>query len=129
MGSLGVVEVQPAADSVFSGAGLTEVPGVEAFLVQGAVDTLHLTVLLGHTHGDELVANPPLAQGLFEGVGLLHVGEEDIGELHAVVGLHFLDGEGVGPQHAFQEESGGLWGEFLRDPGHLWRRVQSSMAV
>ena len=67
-------------------------------------------------------------KGLLKGVGLLHVGEEDIGELHAVVGLDLLDGEGIGPQHAFQEEVL-AWGVSSQLTQATWRRVQSSMAV
>ena len=36
---------------------------------------------------------PDWARALLEGVGLLHVGKEDLGELRAVVGLDFLNGE------------------------------------
>ena len=74
----------------FLGLGLAKGPGVETLLVQGAVGSFHLAVLLRLAHRDEPVADAPLGQGLLEGVGLPHVGKEDIGELRTVVGLHFL---------------------------------------
>ncbi len=56
---------------------------------------------------------------LLKRVGLLHVGEEDTGELHTTVRLHLLDGEGEGPQHVLQETGASLRGEIGGDLGVL----------
>ncbi len=110
VGALGVVEAKPAGDGVDSGAGLTEGTRVETLLVQGTVGAFHFAVLLGHPHGDELVVDAVGLEHLLKGVGLLHVGEEDIGKLHTVVCLDLLDGEGIGSQHVLQEPDAGLGG-------------------
>lgn len=119
MRPLVVVEGEPAADGVLPGAGLAEGSGVEALFVQGVVRALHFAVLLGHSHRDELVVDSVGLEGLLKGVGLPHVGEEDIGELHAVVGLDLLDGEGEGAKDMAQEKPAGLKGELRADPGQL----------
>jgi hypothetical protein len=60
------------------------------------MDALDLTVLLGLSHRDELVADLFGSQRFLEGVGLLHMGEEYVGELCAMIGLDLLEGEREG---------------------------------
>jgi|TARA_B100000315_G_scaffold226114_1_gene232842 hypothetical protein len=96
MRSLAVVEAHPSLDGMLSGPRLAKRPGVEAFLVECAVDALDLAVLLRLGYRYELVADAVGSQSLFEGVGLLHMGEEDVGKLCAMVGLDLLEGKGEG---------------------------------
>lgn len=114
-----VVEGDPAVDGMFSGSGLAEGSGIEALLIQSSVGAFHLAVLLRMGYGDELVVDGVVTEGLFEGVGLLHMREEDVSELRAVVGLHLLDRERVGVHYTLQELDAGLGGELGGDPGHL----------
>ena len=73
--------------------------------------SLHLAVLLGHGHGDELMVDAQRAEGFLKGVGPLHLREEDIGGLHAVVGPDLLDRERKGVLEAVEELHAGLGGE------------------
>ena len=97
MRASGIVEVYPTLDGQLPGHGLTKGPGVQTLLVEGPVGAFDLAVLLGLSHRYQLVPDAQVVQGLLEGVGLLHVGEEDIGKLRTVVGLDFLDREREGP--------------------------------
>jgi len=92
--SLAVVEAYVTVDGVLSWSGLAESPGVETLLVQCAIGAFDLAVLLGLAYRDELVANALSSERLLEGVGLLHMGEENVGELCAMVGLDLLNGKG-----------------------------------
>src|SRR4030043_322830 len=65
------------------------------------------------------MANTLRSQGLFKGVRLLYMREEDIGELHTMVSLHLLDREGKGTKEAVKEKDAGMRGEFRADPGRL----------
>src|SRR4030043_1841825 len=65
------------------------------------------------------MANTLRSQGLFKGVRLLYMREEDKGELHTMVSLHLLDRERQGPKEAVKEKDAGLRGEFRADPGRL----------
>ena len=69
MGALGVVEGDPAFDGERSGPGFAKGPGVEAFLVQGAMGAFDLAGLLGGPHGDELVADAAAIEGLLDRSG------------------------------------------------------------
>ena len=86
MGALGVVEGDPPFDGERSGPGFAKGPGVEAFLVEGAMGAFDLVILLGGPHGDELVADAEVSEGLLEGVGRAPVGEKDIGERRTMIG-------------------------------------------
>jgi hypothetical protein len=55
--------------------------------------------LLWSSHRDELVPDSLLLKKLLKRVGLLHMGQEDIGELNSMVSLHLLDGEGEESHH------------------------------
>ena len=79
----------------------------------------YLAVLFGLAHRYKLMANTLRSQGLFKGVRLLYMREEDIGELHTMVSLHLLDREGKGTKEAVKEKDAGLRGEFRADPGRL----------
>ena len=92
--TLTIIEAVPAVDSVLPGSWLSEGPWIETLLVEGAMDALDFAVLLGLSHRDELVADLFGSQRFLEGVGLLHIGEEDISELDAMVSLDLLNGEG-----------------------------------
>src|SRR4030043_569877 len=65
------------------------------------------------------MANTLRSQGLFKGVRLLYMREEDISELHTMVSLHLLDREGKGTKEAVKEKDAGVRGEFRADPGRL----------
>tara|TARA_Y100000310_G_scaffold254862_1_gene262049 strand:- start:665 stop:925 length:261 start_codon:yes stop_codon:yes gene_type:complete len=81
---------------MLSGCGLTEGSTVETLLVEGAMDALDLAVVLGGGHGNELVADPAGSQRFLEGVGLLHMGHEDVSELCTMIGLDLLEWEREG---------------------------------
>jgi hypothetical protein len=59
MRTLAVVEAEPSFDGVVPGSRLAECPGVEALLVECAMDALDLSVLLRLCHRDELVVDSP----------------------------------------------------------------------
>ena len=125
MWAASVVEVVPTLDGKFPGSRLAKGSGVEALLVKGAMRAFDFAVLLGLSYRNQLVAYAQVAQGLFKGVGLLHMWEEYKGELRTVVGLDFLDGEGEGegpPDHV-EEPDAGLWGELRTDVCYLKART------
>jgi hypothetical protein len=92
--TLTIIKAVPAVDSVLPGSWLSEGPWIETLLVEGAMDTLDLPVLLGCSDGDQLVVDQPLPQGGLERMGHLNMGHEDVSELCAMIGLDLLDGEG-----------------------------------
>ena len=71
------------------------------------------------SHWYQLVPESQGSQGFLEGVWLVYVVEEDIGELGAMVGLDLLDREGEGPRDHVQEPEAGLRGELGVDVGDL----------
>ena len=93
------------------GLGLWKVRGVKTLLVQGAMEPLHLSILLGLGQRDDLVLDSVGLEGYLKGVVLVHAGEGDIGERHPVIGLDLPDGEGKETKDMVQEEDAGLGGE------------------
>ena len=69
MGALEVVEGDPPFDGERSGPGFAKGPGVEAFLVEGAMGAFDLAGLLGGPHRDELVADAEASEGLLDRSG------------------------------------------------------------
>ena len=67
MGALGVGEGDPAFDGERPEPGFANAAAVAAFLVEGAMGAFDLAVLLGGPHGDELVADAEVSEGLLEG--------------------------------------------------------------
>ena len=76
---------------------------------------LNLAILLRPSYRYKLVADAVGSQCLFEGVGLLHMGEEDVVELCAMVGLDLLEGKGSHKPHL-----SGLTTKYIRTNSVEW---------